>query len=99
MKANLSKIPFSPDASFLYKKKDADYFNDPWHFHKEYELVMINKSRGTRFIGDNVSPFQEGDLSLIGSNIPHLFRNDEEYYDKKKKLGASSIYIHFTKDS
>jgi len=99
MKPTLTKIPFSTNASFLYKKVDCNNFSDPWHFHKEYELLMINKSTGTRFIGDNVSHFEEGDLTLIGSNIPHLLRNDEEFYSKNKKpVSASSIYIHFTKD-
>ncbi len=99
MEPKLYKIPFSADASFLYKRLDCDYFNDPWHFHKEYELVMINKSTGTKFIGDNVSHFEEDDLTLIGSNIPHLLRNGEEFYTKDRKPGgASSIYIHFTKD-
>src|SRR5882672_3554649 len=99
MEPKLYKIPFASDASFLYKKVECDYFNDPWHFHKEYELVMINKSRGMKFIGDNVSHFEEGDLTLIGSNIPHLLRNGEEFYSNEKRPGsASSIYIHFTKD-
>lgn len=98
MKPKLYKIPFAADASFLYKKLECEYFNDPWHFHKEYELVVINKSRGIRFIGDNVSHFEEGNLCLIGSNIPHFLRNSEEYYSGKKKAGASSTYIHFTRD-
>jgi AraC-like DNA-binding protein len=98
MKPKLYKIPFGDDSSFLYKKFECDYFNDPWHFHKEYELVMIHKSSGIRFIGDKVSPFREGSLALIGSNIPHFLRNGEEFYAKKKKLAAGSIYIHFTKD-
>ena len=67
---------------------ECAYFPNPWHFHKEYELVLINKSSGTRFIGNKVSQFQEGDLCLIGSNIPHLFRNGEEYYAKNSKLKA-----------
>jgi AraC-like DNA-binding protein len=98
MKPQLHKLPVSSDASFLYKTLDCDYFNNPWHFHKEYELVLIDKSRGTRFIGDNVCHFEEGDLSMIGSNIPHLFRNSEEYYAKSSKLKACSVFIHFTKD-
>ena len=98
MKPKLHSLPFPSDASFLYKKLDCDYFPNPWHFHKEYEIVLIDKSRGTRFIGDNVSHFGDGDLSLIGSNIPHLFRNSEEFYSKENKLTASSIFIHFTKD-
>lgn len=98
MKPQLHKLPFSTDASFLYKTLECPYFPNPWHFHKEYELVLINKGRGTRFIGDKVSQFEEGDLSLIGSNIPHLFRNSEEYYAKNSKLKANSVFIHFTKD-
>ena len=98
MKPKLHKLPVSSDASFLYKTLDCEYFNNPWHFHKEFELVLIDKSRGTRFIGDSVCYFEEGDLSLIGSNIPHLFRNNEEYYAKNSKLKARSVFIHFTKD-
>ncbi|MES2005609.1 MAG: AraC family transcriptional regulator [Bacteroidota bacterium] len=98
MKPLLHKLPIASDASFLYKVLDCDYFSNPWHFHKEFELVLIDKSRGTRFIGDNVRYFEEGDLSMIGSNIPHLFRNSEEYYAKNSTLKAKSIFIHFTKD-
>ncbi len=98
MKPQLHKLPFSTDASFLYKTLECPYFPNPWHFHKEYELVLINKGRGTRFIGDKVDRFEEGDLSLIGSNVPHLFRNSEEYYAKNSRLKANSIFIHFTND-
>jgi AraC-like DNA-binding protein len=34
---------------------------------------------------------------LIGSNIPHLFRNNEMYYEKDSDLQASSTFIHFTR--
>jgi AraC-like DNA-binding protein len=44
-----------------------------------------------------VDPFKNGDIFLIGPNIPHLFRNSERYY-KKKGLVAKSIFIHFTDD-
>lgn len=76
---------------------ECNYFDKPWHFHKEYELVLIDKAEGTRFIGDHVSHFTDGNLALIGPNIPHLYRNSENYY-KNKKLVAKSIFIHFTDD-
>ncbi len=98
MKPQLHKLPVDSDASFLYKTLDCPYFGNPWHFHKEFELVLIDKSSGTRFIGDNVCQFEDGDLCIIGSNIPHLYRNEEEYYAKNSKLKAKSIFIHFTKD-
>ncbi len=98
MKPQLHKLPLISDTSFLYNKLRCNYFDKPWHFHEEYELVLIDKSRGTKFIGDKVSMFESGDLMLIGSNIPHLFRNHQEYYQKNGRLEASSIFIHFTED-
>jgi hypothetical protein len=99
MKPQLHKLPLAGNTSFLYNRWDCPCFNKPWHFHEEYELVWIRKSEGTKFIGDHVSYFREGDLFLIGSNIPHLFRNHEDYYDPGSGLEASSIFIHFTEES
>lgn len=98
MKPQLHKLPLVNDASFVFNRWDCRCFDKPWHFHQEYELVLIDKSRGIKFIGDNVSNFDEGDLYLIGSDIPHLFRNHEEYYDSTSNLEARSIFIHFTRD-
>ncbi|MFT3700862.1 MAG: AraC family transcriptional regulator [Agriterribacter sp.] len=98
MRPELHKLPLVRDTSFLYNNWHCDYFDKPWHFHEEYELVAIDKSKGTKFIGDKVSGFEEGELLLIGPRIPHFFRNNEEYYKKNGKLEASSTFIHFTKD-
>jgi AraC-like DNA-binding protein len=97
LRPQFHKLPLSTDASFLFMSWECNYFDKPWHFHKEYELVLIEASEGTRFIGDHVTNFRNGDLVLIGPNIPHLFRNNEQYY-KKKGLKAKSIFIHFTDD-
>ncbi|MEP6594912.1 MAG: AraC family transcriptional regulator [Ginsengibacter sp.] len=98
MKPQLHKLPIIDDNSFLYTQWDCRYFDKPWHFHEEYELVLIEKSWGTKFIGDKVSYFTEGDLLLIGSNVPHLFRNNEDFYVDNGELNARSIFIHFTED-
>lgn len=97
MHPQFHKLPLSTDASFLFMCWECNYFDKPWHFHKDYELVLIDKTIGTRFIGDHVSHFKDGDIVLIGPNIPHLYRNAEEYY-KNKTLVAKSIFIHFTDD-
>lgn len=98
MRPELHKLPLEFNASFLYNNWHCHYFDKPCHFHEEYELVAIDKSKGTKFIGDSVSDFKEGELLLIGPQIPHFFRNNEEYYKKNGKLEASSIFIHFTKE-
>jgi len=97
MRPQLHKLPLSPDASFICINWECNYFDKAWHFHKEYELVLIDKTEGTRFIGDKVSFIKESDLMLIGPNIPHLYRNTEDYY-QNKGLVARSSFIHFTDD-
>ena len=84
MRPQLYKLPLTPDTSFLYIDEECNYFDKPWHFHKEYELVYIDKTKGTRFIGDQVSFFDDGDLVLLGPNIPHLYRNSDNYYKNNK---------------
>ena len=84
-------------AIYITFAKECKFFDKPWHFHKEYELVLIDNNEGTRFIGDQVSHFKDGDLVLQGPNIPHLYRNSDGYY-QKNTLAAKSIFMHFTED-
>lgn len=42
-----------------------------WHFHPEIELLYVNKGFGKRHIGNHVSYFNNSQLLLIGSNLPH----------------------------
>ena len=43
-----------------------------WHFHPELELVYVSGGSGRRHIGQHLSYFNDGDLLLIGSNLPHF---------------------------
>ena len=42
-----------------------------WHFHPELELVYVNKGQGKTHIGSHLSYFNNSQLILIGSNLPH----------------------------
>jgi AraC-like DNA-binding protein len=98
MKPILEHLLPEEEESFCVKAFDLPYFNTPWHYHPEFELVLITKSKGKRFIGNVVSDFQEGDLTFIGSNLPHLFKNYASYYDESSNLRARSIVIQFFKN-
>lgn len=50
------------------KRKRSQAF---WHFHPEVELVYVNKGKGRRHIGNHLSYFNNSQLILIGSNLPH----------------------------
>jgi len=44
-----------------------------WHFHPQYELTLITKGNGKRFVGNHVANFTSPDMVLIGPNIPHCW--------------------------
>ncbi len=96
MKPVLEHLPLQPEESFVVKDFDYPYYPTPWHFHPEYEIVLVTESTGKRFIGDSIRDFAPGDLAFIGPNLPHLYRNDPAYYAMQEpNLRARSIVVHF----
>lgn len=69
------KILTGPDSSFQTRDEVGAVIDCDFHVHPEYELTYIASSFGTRFIGDNISTFNAGDLALIGPMIPHHYYN------------------------
>lgn len=75
--------------------------NPTWHMHPEMELVYVNGGSGRRHIGNHLSYFNNGDLIMIGSNLPHygftdrLTGNKSETVVQMKKdfLGESFFLI------
>jgi AraC-like DNA-binding protein len=49
-----------------------------WHYHPEFELTLTLNSRGQRYIGDSVSNYDDGDLVLLGPNLPHTWCSAEK---------------------
>ncbi|TAE22707.1 MAG: AraC family transcriptional regulator [Cytophagales bacterium] len=98
MKALLEKLAPTADSSFKLYEFRYPYYPTPWHFHPEYELVLITKSYGQRIVGNHVGDFTEGDLVLIGPNLPHVYRNAPEYLEPNSTLLAESIVVHFLPD-
>ena len=98
MKPLLQKLPLPADSSFVLVDFDVPFFETPWHFHPEYEIVLVTESTGQRFVGEHIKEYRAGDLCLIGPNVPHLYRSHEEYYVNNSELRAKSIVIHFKDD-
>lgn len=98
MKPQLLKISNPPDSSFSLFVQETPYFSTPWHYHPEYEIVLVLESTGKKFVGSSITDFKPGDLCMIGSYLPHYYRNDEEYYVKDSGIKAKSLVIHFLED-
>ena len=96
MKPNFIKLPNQGRSLIAARRDKLDHLYKHWHFHEEFELVYIVKSHGVRFIGDHVDTFKAGDLVLLGSLLPHLWLNDNRYFEDDSP-GAESIVIHVNK--
>lgn len=70
-------------------------FDVPWHFHPESEIMFVVKGNGSRFVGDHSEAFGDGDISLVGSNLPHVWRTDPIYNKKIPGLMVNALVVHF----
>lgn len=80
MKPEYEKIQNHPLHSFMVKtvkRPKRPTLKEAWHFHPEVEICLTLKSEGKRFVGNNISDYQKGDLVLFGSNLPHGFITDK----------------------
>lgn len=90
----LEKEKLVLDSSMIIRRDDMTW-NTPWHFHPEVELFYCLKAKGTNFIGNYVSPAEEGELLLIGKNLPHTRQTDKDYYFLHHDEMVRSITLKF----
>jgi AraC-like DNA-binding protein len=98
MRPQLLKIPQHPLTSFSVRQDTVPYINNKWHYHKEAELIHFKKGNGTQFIGDHIQNFKDGDVILVGSNLPHYWRFDNIYFKEDPDTCADIRVAHFCED-
>jgi AraC-like DNA-binding protein len=62
-----------PDRSLRFLHFELDAFAAPRHAHHHVELTWIERGSGLRLVGDDASPFEAGDLVLLGPLVPHTW--------------------------
>lgn len=60
-----------PHASLRFLNMRLEAFRGQRHRHHHAELTWIEHGSGLRSVGDAVQPFDDGDLVLVGSEVPH----------------------------
>jgi AraC-like DNA-binding protein len=109
----LEALPPDPAAScrLLHRRLD-NRIPFEWHHHPEFELTLTLSSTGQRFVGDHVGRYGDGDLVLLGPNLPHTWssegklRADEPHValvawlgpDWLGRLGASFVELRAVDD-
>ena len=94
-KPTFEKISPSFGSSVLVKQHNKKIKNKNlafWHFHPELELVFVDKGKGKRHIGNHLSYFNNSQLILLGSNLPH-----NGFTDRLTTKGSETI-VQFKPD-
>ena len=101
IKADLESIQIE-NKSFYFRIFHKNNHNplhkhQKWHYHPEIELVFISNGEGKRQVGLDLSNYRDGDLVLIGSNVPHTGFTD--YFDNERKEVVIQFKPNFLGDS
>lgn len=94
MKPVTFKIPFTNKELVRFQLDNLPHFYDKLHIHPELQITIVLKSEGTLIAGNYIGSFKAGDVFVIGSNLPHVFKNNKPYYQDKKTLRAESLAIY-----
>ncbi len=94
MKVLPFKIP-KPEGVALVFQEDIDtYFYGKLHQHEEIQLSIILEGEGTLIVGDKINYYKKGDVLVIGSHVPHVFKSEENTSETSHMLS-----LFFTKTS
>ncbi|WP_169540093.1 AraC family transcriptional regulator [Niabella aurantiaca] len=85
---------------YAFRSFDLPFFSTEFHFHRECQLVYVMQSEGKRIVGDSVEDFSGDELILLGSDIPHVWHNDNRYFsgEAARKINARSVALFFHPD-
>lgn len=80
---------------FTTRLIERPYFTTEFHFHVECQMTYIVKSAGHKVVGDCVENFEPGELTLLGSHIPHVWYNHSAEREKGEVSPAQSVALFF----
>jgi AraC-like DNA-binding protein len=93
MKVIPFKIP-KPSQDFIrYQVDDQPYFYDKLHQHPELQLSLVLEGEGRLIGGDYIGRFAPGDVFLLGHDVPHVFRSDEQYYAPGAAARSHAVFV------
>jgi AraC-like DNA-binding protein len=99
MQPKLEKIFPNLSSSIAVKREVVPYMDYPLHYHPEFEIIFVEKSYGIRVMGNHIGNFRDGDLMFISPNLPHVWRNDRDFYKGSKDAYVDVYVIQFRNDA
>jgi AraC-like DNA-binding protein/quercetin dioxygenase-like cupin family protein len=96
MQITYEKLIVDENSLFHFQEFIQPRFTSSFHLHDEFELIVIIKSHGKLYVGNNVTNFSDGDLYLFAPGLPHCFYNNRGYENEGEP--AHAVGIFFKKD-
>ncbi|NTI78549.1 helix-turn-helix domain-containing protein [Rhizobium rhizogenes] len=84
-----------PSEFFVWRNDDYPMPWSVWNAHPECEIHLICRSEGTCHVGDHIGAFREGDLFIVGRDLPHDWVTP---LDRGDKIEGRDVVIQFDED-
>ncbi|EEI90508.1 transcriptional regulator, AraC family [Sphingobacterium spiritivorum ATCC 33300] len=95
MKPQLLTLGTPSAASFSIRNDVKPQQHNNWHYHEELELIHIAKGSGTQFVGDSINNFENDNMVLLGTNLPHYWLFDEQYLQDNADIRVAHFRENF----
>ena len=73
------RIVKAPDHALLVQIDEGKGFYEHLHYHPEYQITTIEKGTGLLYAGTSICSFEPGDVFVLGSEMPHLFKETRNH--------------------
>lgn len=81
MKVFPFKIPKAKEESIIYQRDFELVLYDKLHQHEEIQISYIESGEGTLIVGDTISEYNDDDIIIFGSNLPHVLRSEPREHE------------------
>ncbi|SDX84661.1 AraC-type DNA-binding protein [Collimonas sp. OK242] len=95
MRPQYEHLTLSPGHSWQLLWRELPELPFLWHYHPEFELTLTLNARGQRYVGDHLADFSDGDLILLGPNLPHTWSASERITPERQML---AVVVWFSRD-
>jgi AraC-like DNA-binding protein len=86
------KVLFKEGSSLVAFRRQDEKYDFNWHIHPEFEIVFIVEGFGTRYVGNSVEDYRQGEVVFVSPGIPHAWQSAEE------STQNNAYVVHFDKE-
>jgi len=84
------------ERTFRVYAHDYPFAYSGWHYHPEYELHLIRRSRGHFYVGTYAGEFGPGNLVMTGPNLPHMWVSGVDDRDADGRITGRDLALQLS---